>query len=67
MFPKRPVSYTHLDVYKRQRYDSPNRYAVGRIERTMSEGTTLVEQTLYPEDYDLSGGVTLAELSLIHI
>lgn len=44
------------------RYDSPNRYAVGRIERTMSDGTTLVEQTLYPEDYDLSGGGTLAEL-----
>ena len=37
------------------RYDSPNRYAVGRVERTMSDGTTLVEQTLYPEDYDLSG------------
>ena len=44
------------------RYDSPNRYAIGRVERTMSDGTTLVEQTLYPEDYDLSGGGTLAEL-----
>ena len=32
----------------RYRYDSPNCYAVGRIERTMSDGTTLVEQTLYP-------------------
>ena len=33
----------------RYRYDSPNCYAVGRIERTMSDGTTLVAQTLYPE------------------
>ena len=36
-------------------YDCPNRYTASRTERTLSDGTTLVDQTLYPEDYVLSG------------
>ena len=43
-------------------YDSPNRYTASRTETVLSDGDTLVEQTLYPEDYVFSGNVTYSAL-----
>ena len=52
----RPVSYTHLDVYKRQGHDC----ALGQLQAAGIGATKLVEQ-------EARVGVVVYRLSLIHI
>ena len=65
-----PVSYTHLDVYKRQFLDLPNRYELCLLLKKLAqEEKKCVLFSTHDLDIALSlcDSIMLIDLSLIHI